>query len=213
MEIGRKEAVSCIYDYARSFSDGVAKVDRYSDKNEIHEFIDKEGNVILTFQLSDEVNSKNYYRVFDFKEGIAFVCKNGKYLFTDKTGNRCEMKGGLINKNGQEIIPCLLDGFSGFSKGLAPVKLNGKWGILYNPTKAPPFATRLDWKAPDPDNHYKESKPFLTKEPMTIQLRIEAERRLTYENIEVYLNGRGHELGKSGNLLDYKGEKIWQLGA
>ena len=39
-------------------------------------------------------------------------------------------KLGYIDRNGTLIIPAQYDAAAGFSKGLAPVKLKGKWGYI-----------------------------------------------------------------------------------
>lgn len=39
-------------------------------------------------------------------------------------------KFGVINQKGKEIIPPTYDRVKLFSEGVAPVQLDGKWGIL-----------------------------------------------------------------------------------
>ncbi len=51
-----------------------------------------------------------------FSEGLAAVCKNGKW--------------GYIDSLGRLLIPCQYDEASGFSEGLAKVKKDGKYGAI-----------------------------------------------------------------------------------
>lgn len=95
--------IPCKYDWAGSFSEGMAPV----ELNGKWGFIDKQGNMVLPFK---------YDIAESFSESLARVGLNGKYGFIDKQGNM--------------VIPCKYDGAYPFSEGLARVGLNGKWGYI-----------------------------------------------------------------------------------
>ena len=58
----------------------------------------------------------SYDYINHFYEGLAYVEKDGKYGFIDKTG--------------KEIIPCIYDYVSYFNEGLSKVKKDGKYGFI-----------------------------------------------------------------------------------
>lgn len=91
------------YDYAGSFSEGIAVVG--IDKK--YAFINQSGRKITQFK---------YDYADSFSEGLAAVGINGKF--------------GYINRTGREIIPLKYNYASDFSEGLAPVKLNDKFGYI-----------------------------------------------------------------------------------
>ena len=131
------EVVPCKYDYAYSFSEGLALV-RLDGK---WGFIDKSGNVVVPCKYDDAWN---------FSEGLAPVKLDGKIGFIDKSGNevvpckydwaygfseglalvRLGGKWGFIDKSGNEVVPCKYDYAYGFSEGLARVELDDKWGFI-----------------------------------------------------------------------------------
>lgn len=98
--------ISCIYDYANPFFEGVATV----KKDDIWYIINKGGKQMYTM---------NYIWVKPFVEGLAIV----------KRLVKGEGKYGFINRYGKEIIPCIYDDVKDFINGLAKVK---KYGLFYN---------------------------------------------------------------------------------
>lgn len=91
-----------------------------------------------------------YDEVGDFSGGLAWVEKDGKRGFVDKTGQevipciydgahdfnnglalvRKGNKCGFVDKTGQEVIPCIYDSAHDFSNGLALVKKDNKRGFV-----------------------------------------------------------------------------------
>lgn len=64
----------------------------------------------------NEVWKEKYDEIWQYREGMAPVKRNGKY--------------GFINEKKEEIIPCKYDYCEGFVNGAAKVKLNGKYGLI-----------------------------------------------------------------------------------
>ena len=91
------------YNFADSFSEGLARVELYGKWS----YIDKSGKEVI--QLKYDV-------VGDFSEGLAAVKLNGK----------C----GYIDKSGKEVIPLKYDSADSFCNGFAKVKLKGKKGHI-----------------------------------------------------------------------------------
>ena len=91
------------YNFADSFSEGLARVELYGKWS----YIDKSGKEVI--QLKYDV-------VGDFSEGLAAVKLNGK----------C----GYIDKSGKEVIPLKYDSAYYFSNGQASAILNGEWGYI-----------------------------------------------------------------------------------
>lgn len=58
----------------------------------------------------------NYDSACDFHEGLAGVCRDGKW--------------GFIDTSGREVVPCKYDAVNDFHEGLALVKLDGKFGYI-----------------------------------------------------------------------------------
>ncbi len=96
-------AIPFEYDYAHSFSEGLAAV----EKNGKYGFIDKSGNTVISFE---------YDYADTFSEGLAAAEKDGKY--------------GYIDKNGNTVIPFEYDYAHSFSEGLAAVQKDGKYGYI-----------------------------------------------------------------------------------
>ena len=129
--------IAAQYDFARPFSDGLAKV-RLNGK---FGFIDRQNRMVIP-PIYDEALS--------FADGTAQVKSDGKWGFIDKNGvtslspeNYSEQyfsEGlacininnyfGFINKNGLIVIPVKYEDASEFSEGLAGVSINGKWGFI-----------------------------------------------------------------------------------
>jgi serine/threonine-protein kinase len=103
--------ITAQFDDASPFSDGMAVVNlksktRISFGSAVFEpaYIDKAGKII--------VPAGQYEDCQDFSEGLAAVCKGGKY--------------GYIDKTGATVIPHQFDDATGFSDGLAMVSTNMK---------------------------------------------------------------------------------------
>lgn len=82
IDLKGNEVIAPKYDYAQSFSEGLAVV----EMNGRAGFIDMKGN---------EVISLEYESAFRFEEGLAMVKKNGRY--------------GFIDKYGKEVIPLIYE--------------------------------------------------------------------------------------------------------
>lgn len=98
----------------------------------------------------EEVIPCTYDNAGDFSEGLAWVVKNGKAGFIDKTGEiviPCQYDGslsffeglagvqkdgkwGFINKAGETVIPCQYDGVDDFVEGLARIQKGSKYGFI-----------------------------------------------------------------------------------
>ena len=95
--------ISCKYDYAFDFHEGLACV----KLNYKYGYIDKSGKEVIPCK---------YDGAQSFSEGLARVYLNGK--------------DGYIDKSGKEVIPCKYDDAQSFSEGLASVNLNYKYGYI-----------------------------------------------------------------------------------
>jgi KWG repeat domain protein len=132
-----KVVISLKYDWAGSFSEGLAPV-RLNGK---YGYINKSGKLVLPLKYED---------AWDFREGLAPVRLNGKYGYINKSGKLVlplkyedawdfreglapvELSGmwGYINKSGKLVIPLKYQSAGFFSEGLAHVKLFGKYGFI-----------------------------------------------------------------------------------
>ncbi len=95
--------ISCKYNSANNFSDGLAAVNLSSkmfDESHNYAYIDTKGNVVISL--------KNYGEINDFHNGLARVSKEQGY--------------GYIDKSGREVIPCTYLDADDFSEGLALVE-------------------------------------------------------------------------------------------
>ena len=124
------------YDYAYSFSEGLASVN-----NGNYGFIDKTGKQVIPCIYED---------ASDFSDGLARVDKDGKYGFIDKTGKVVvepqynwidhfyeglaqvdkDGKYGFIDKTGKVVVEPQYDYMHSFKDGLAMVEKNGKYGFI-----------------------------------------------------------------------------------
>ncbi len=127
------------YDYIGGFSEGLSLVRPDFFEDRVY-YIDKTGKKVLEI----EGNSG------DFKEGLAYIRKNGKYGVIDKTGKVVipiiydyvkdfndglayvwkDDKQGYIDKNGNEVVPIKYDYIGGFSEGLAVAIIGKKYGYV-----------------------------------------------------------------------------------
>jgi hypothetical protein len=132
-----KEVITCEYDNAQEFSEGLAPV----QKDGKWGFIDKTGKVVIPLE---------YDYAAPFSEGFASVEKDYKRGCIDKSGKiiipieynyvgqfhgglavaKNDGKTGFIDKTGKIVIPFEYDHASKFSEGLAAVKKNNKWGYI-----------------------------------------------------------------------------------
>lgn len=129
------------YDKASYYQEGlvaVCKDDKWS-------LLDTSARVVAT--LSEE-----YYQIYAFVDGFAKTEKDGMYGFIDKTGkevvsckysniddfkngfaivNDDDYKCGIIDSNGNEIVPCgTYDHIGDFENGLARVNKDEKYGLV-----------------------------------------------------------------------------------
>ncbi len=132
-----KEVIPFKYDYAYSFSEGLAAV----KLNGKWRYIDKTGKEVIPLK---------YDNADSFSEGLAVVKLNGKWCYIDKTGKeviplkydaawhfseglaRVELNGkfGFIDKTGKEVIPLTYHYVGHFNGGLVVARLNGKCGFI-----------------------------------------------------------------------------------
>ena len=132
-----KETIPCIYLAMGRYSDGLFVV---VDKNEKYGYVNLSGE----FELPCI-----YERAYDFKDGVARVCRGDKYYFIDKQGKYIIQKGfdyaydfydgiariyekgkfGYINQKGEPITPAIYDWAYNFSEGYAFVGI-GKDGYF-----------------------------------------------------------------------------------
>lgn len=96
------------YDYAFSFSQNLAVVNKVSKRGDYYFYINHQ-------------NKRAFRKKFDYAnpfqdDGKAVVFKNGK--------------GGMINLKGKTIIPFEYDGIHSASEGLIPTKKNNKYGFI-----------------------------------------------------------------------------------
>jgi hypothetical protein len=106
-----EEVIPCIYTPTKiynSFSDGLCRV----KSNDKIGFIDTFGRVVIDYQFID---------AHDFSNGVAAI-RNGK--------SGSGQMFGLINKNGDQIIPYKYDWIHSFNDELAAVKINSFEGVI-----------------------------------------------------------------------------------
>ena len=111
------------------FSEGLAAVWGRDYENK-PTFIDKQGNIKMTFDSCEEFNSP-VYKVpegfLTFSCGVAIIpikpTSNPPYY-----NHRC----WLVNKKGDKIIDTLFEDATLMHHGLAGYKLGGRWGIIDN---------------------------------------------------------------------------------
>ena len=97
------------FNYAWSFSEGLARVRIGDEETGKYGYINKEGQFVIKPQF--------YYAGY-FSEGLAEVSIDGE-------------KYGYINKEGQFVIKPQFDYAGSFSEGLAKVRVGEKWGYLH----------------------------------------------------------------------------------
>jgi hypothetical protein len=113
-----KTVIPLQFGSVRNFSEGLAFVNLGPGGK--YGYIDKTGKVVIQLQ----VPLGSGYRESGFSEGLARVLvqihPTGKYPY----------KYGYIDKTGEIVIQPQFDDAGDFSEGLAPVRLNGKWGYV-----------------------------------------------------------------------------------
>jgi len=138
-----KEVVPCKYDDVEDFSEGLAAV----KLNNKWGYIDTTGKEVIPCQ---------YFRAFDFHEGLAcvelesqerrYIDAAGREVFSgtyDSYGGQffngavkvyLNGKCGIMDKTGQELVPCKYDSVynnvNTFAGDLAKVELDGKYGVI-----------------------------------------------------------------------------------
>ena len=96
---------------AYDFSDGYAAVANENDK---HGFIDKTGKLVIPFLFDHNLDGTYLYE--GFSEGLAAVCKDGKF--------------GYINQEGSFIIEPIFDYAERFNDDVALVRSGGLYGYI-----------------------------------------------------------------------------------
>ena len=104
-------AIKPEYFMAYDFSEGLAAV---ADENDKLGFIDTNGNLVIPFSFEHNIDGTYLYQ--GFNNGLAAVCKDGKF--------------GYINKNGEFIIKPEFDYAGRFNDGLALVIVDGLYGYI-----------------------------------------------------------------------------------
>ena len=131
-----EEIISCKYEDADAFSDGLAKVKSVEGWG----FVNENGEEIISCKYEEA--DKFWFGLAKVKsaEGWGFVNENGEEIISCKYEDADDFWLGLalvksaegwgtINKDGEEIIPCKYKEANGFWFGAktTEVKLNGEW--------------------------------------------------------------------------------------
>lgn len=116
-------AIPCIYPYAENFSDGAALVNLSNSTDiDMWRYIDCDGNYLF---------NKTVELPHSFHNGYAVVLKEGNSYPTPANKNITK-KWSYINKNGEFATEMIFEEAGDFCNGIAPVKNNGKWGVIDN---------------------------------------------------------------------------------
>lgn len=108
------------YDYVHAFSEGLAAI-KAGDK---WGFINKKGEWVIAPTLD---------LVRRFEQGVAVIFKIiESYLEYDEGGSYPAVRGtyGLIDKQGEVLLPPIYEAIGKFKEGLAKITLEGKQGII-----------------------------------------------------------------------------------
>jgi hypothetical protein len=117
--------VPFVYDQAEAFFNGLAVVGVRSGRNMKYGLIEKTG---------EEIALTEYDQIFHYRAG--YTSNIGDLILVQKNVPRSEGRGttrqqfGLIDKNGDEIIPVIYDNQISFEHGLARVEKDGRHGII-----------------------------------------------------------------------------------
>lgn len=129
-------------DIITDFHEGLA----FFEKGEKLGVVNKLGDIIVEPKYDSELLTFESF----YNDGMARVCKNGRYGFIDKEGKEIipcryeeadfftegltavkkDGKYGFLDKKGQEVIPFIYGAASGFSEGLSAVEKDGKYGFI-----------------------------------------------------------------------------------
>ena len=131
------EIISCKYEDACDFSDGLARV----KSAEGWGFVNENGEEIIPCKYEDARAFSDGLARVQSKEGYGFVNEDGeeiipcKYEEADRFSDglaRVQSKygWGFVNKDGEEIIPCKYKDADAFSDGLARVQSKEGWGFV-----------------------------------------------------------------------------------
>lgn len=132
------------YDYAGSFSSGVAPV----LQNGVWSLIDEKGNPVPNTEFEDiKMDDKG----IAFRNNVAFAKRNGKYILIDPTGKQvgtgewddadafnsaqpAAVKSGslwgFVNASGEIVLDYQYENAKSFANDLAAVTQNGRWGYI-----------------------------------------------------------------------------------
>lgn len=136
-----------VFEQPMPFSEGLAVVTMVSNNHFKLGFINKKGDMVTT--ISEGESPK--WRAESFNEGLAPVYKEEGGGYIDMTGQiiiptkyirvtsfhngfarvqNKDYKWGVINKNGEIVLPCVYEEFSNNAEGLIKAKKNAKYGWL-----------------------------------------------------------------------------------
>ena len=132
-----EEIISCKYEDADAFSDGLARV----QSKEGWGFVNKDGEEIIPCKYEDADGFSDGLARVQSKEGWGFVNKDGEEIipckyedadgFSDGLARVQSKEGwGFVNENGEEIISCKYEDADAFSDGLARVQSKKGWGFV-----------------------------------------------------------------------------------
>ncbi len=144
------------YDFVDLFIDGMARVQiQDDDKGRLYGFVDENGVEVIPCEYNNLSNFNNgiaYYRTEDGER--AYINKKGKkvepdfvkkvekvekklskkdkffgaeYMFDDLIRVNIDDKYGVVDMDGNEVVPCEYDGVDDVFEGFIKV-YNGKWG-------------------------------------------------------------------------------------
>lgn len=103
IDLTGKEVIPLKFDYAKSFSEGLASV----CIQEKWGFINKDGDIVIPLK---------YDAVTSFSSGLSGVMIDSLW--------------GIINSKGELLVNPVFEEFKGFNNGRAAAKFKGKWGYL-----------------------------------------------------------------------------------
>lgn len=108
------------YDYADSFSDGVAAVMKNGKWGYINEKMQK----VTGFKYDSCYGTRYDGHSDSITPGFAYAAVNGRIAVRDASG-----KFGVINTSGQQLLPCEYDSIVPLDNGNFFIKNDGKWEI------------------------------------------------------------------------------------
>ena len=133
-----EEIISCKYEDADAFSDGVAKV----KSAEGWGFVNEDGEEIVACKYEEVCRFYEGLAKVKSAEGWGFVNENGEEIISCKYKDAIFSNGlaivrskkgwGFVNKDGEEIIPCKYEEAYAFESGLSLVKSKEGYGFVNN---------------------------------------------------------------------------------